>query len=137
MDAKLQKLIHACENPGDFTHTNISNNELELAEKELHVTLPTQYVDFLICYGHGGIGGVEVIGIGKNGKLLFVEETKKYREYGLPENYLVIENCDEWVYCIDCSTQKVVSWSNGSTENCYPDFDAYLSDRFHDAVENL
>lgn len=137
MTKELQELIREYENPGDFTHTSISTSELELAEKELHLALPKQYVDFLGGYGHGGIGGVEVIGIGKSGKLLFVEETRKYREYGLPENYLVIENCDEWVYCIDCSTQKVVSWSNGCTENCYPDFDAYLLDRFHDAVENL
>lgn len=137
MDTKLQMLIHKFERPGDFTHTSISTSALELAEKELHITLPKQYVDFLTCYGHGGIGGVEVIGIGRTGKPLFVEETQKYREYGLPKNYLVIENCDEWVYCIDSTSQKVVSWSNGCTENCYQDFDAYLSDRFHDAVENL
>lgn len=64
MNEKLQKLILTRENPGDFTHTSISTNELELAEKELHVTLPKQYVDFLVCYGHGGIGGIEIIIIG-------------------------------------------------------------------------
>lgn len=137
MDKKLQFLIHDYEKPGDFTHASSSIKEIKLAEKELHVTLPKQYVDFLACYGHGGIGGIEIIGIGKSGKLLFVEETKKYREYGLPGNYLVIENCDEWIYCIDCTTGKIVSWSNGYVENCYPDFDSYLSDRFHDAIENL
>lgn len=77
MDKKLQFLIHDYEKPGDFTHASSSIKEIKLAEKELHVTLPKQYVDFLACYGHGGIGGIEIIGIGKSGKLLFVEETKK------------------------------------------------------------
>lgn len=137
MTKNLQELICKYEKKGDFTHTSISTSEIELAEKELHITLPKQYVDFLTRYGHGGIGGIEVIGIGKSGKLLFVEETKKYRQYGLPENYLVVENCDEWIYCIDCDTEEVVSWNDGYAESCYQNFDAYLSDRFHDAIENL
>ncbi len=137
MTEKLQVLIHDYERSGDFTHAKISNEVIQQAEKQLHVLLPKQYVDFLVCYGHGGIGGIEIIGIGKTGKLLFVEETKKYRKYGLPENYLVTESCDEWLYCIDCNTGKIVSWSNSNIEYCYPDFDTYLADRFHDAIENL
>ncbi len=130
MTEKLQVLIHDYERSGDFTHAKISNEVIQQAEKHLHVLLPKQYVDFLICYGHGGIGGIEIIGIGKTGKLLFVEETKKYRKYGLPENYLVTENCDEWLYCIDCNTGKIVSWSNSNIEYCYPDFDTYLKTVF-------
>ena len=137
MTEKLQLLIHDYEKAGDFTHTQISTEHIKQAEKELHVLLPGQYVNFLICYGHGGIGGIEIIGIGKTGRLLFVEETQKYRKYGLPEKYLVTENCDEWIYCIDCDTGKIISWSNGIIESCYQDFDTYLADRFHDAVENL
>ena len=137
MTEKLQKIIHDYERPEDFTHTQISTEQIEQAEKELHVLLPKQYVNFLICYGHGGINGIEIIGIGKTGRLLFVEETQKYRKYGLPEDYLVTEICDEWIYCIDCNTGKIVSWNNSIIENCYHDFDSYLADRFHDAIENL
>lgn len=51
-----------------------------------------------------------------------------------------MENCDEWLYCIDSSNGKVVSWSpydgDGVVE-VYEDFDSYLLDRFNDAIENM
>ena len=62
----------------------------------------------------------------------------KYREDGLPGNLLVVENCDEWLYCIDADSGEVVSWYFDD-EQCvdYPCFDDYLVDRLNDAVENL
>jgi len=96
--------------------------------------LPGQYLDFLRTYGHGGIGGIEVIGIGRSRKMLFVSETLKYREFGLDNNLILLESCDEWVYCIDCNNNSIVSWSREDIQNVYPDFDSYLLDRFTDAT---
>ena len=50
----------------------------------------------------------------------------------------MVENCDEWVYCIDCNDGSIVSWDfNGYQKKDYECFDDYLLDRISDAVENL
>ena len=111
MNDTLKTLIKKYEEPLDFTHPSFSPESVANAESELGVSLPEEYVSFLRESGHGGINGVETIGIGKNGQLLFVEETLTFRQYGLPNNLIVIENCDEWLYCLDVEDGKVVMWS--------------------------
>ncbi len=137
MSGRLARLIKRYESKGDFTYASVSEFQLKEAEQKLGVKLPAQYIDFLKQYGHGGIAGIEIIGVGINGNLLFVNETLKYRKYGLAVNLIVVENCDEWLYCIDCNTGNVVSWSDGDVENSYSSFDDFLLDRFADAIENL
>ena len=102
---------------------------LASAQRLLGVTIPQQYVEFLDEYGHGGVGGVEILGVGPTGTMLFLEATLRYRKYGLPNNLLVIEDCD---------TGEVVSWDpvEGSIVD-YSDFDAFLLDRAKDAIDNL
>lgn len=104
MNDIIKSLITKYEEPGDFTYAKATDSELELAEKELDLTLPSQYVEFLKTYGHGGICGVCTDGIGLEGSYVFVENTLEYRAEGLPENLIVIENADEWLYCIDANT---------------------------------
>jgi len=52
---------------------------------------------------------------------------------------LVIENCDEWIYCIDTKTGKVKMWSRGAnkTDEVYDTFIDYLKARIEDAIENM
>ena len=64
----------------------------------MDLILPSQYVEFLKTYGHGGICGVCTDGIGLDGSYVFVENTLEYRAEGLQENLIVIENADEWLY---------------------------------------
>lgn len=45
--------------------------------------------------------GVEILGCGKNGIFSLESQTKRFREFGLPHNYLVIRNVDEWLYCLE------------------------------------
>lgn len=137
MTTEIKNLISQYENKGDFTYSPISDEQLDAAQSLLNVILPIQYVDFLREYGHGGVGGVEVIGVGKDGTLLFVDKTLKFRGYGMPLNLVVIENCDEWIYCINSFDGSIVSWSVDEIEEEYSDFDSYLLDRFMDAAENL
>ena len=138
MNDSLKKLISKYEEPGDFTHAKVTDIELELAEKELGLTLPVEYVEFLKSYGHGGISGCCTEGIGLDGSYIFVENTLEYRTEGLPENYIVIENADEWLYCLDANTGKVMSWDmSGFTKEEYNSFDEYLMDQVNNAIDNM
>lgn len=49
-----------------------------------------------------------------------------------------MENCAEWLYCIDCDDGSVVSWDlGGYVKPEHPCFDDYLLDRLNDAVEDM
>lgn len=111
---------------------------LASAQRLPGVTITQQYVEFLDEYGHGDVGGVEILGVGLTSTTLFLEATLRHRKYGLPNNLLVIENYDEWQECIDCDTGEVVSWDpvEGSIVD-YSDFDAFQLDRAKDAIDNL
>lgn len=89
-------------------------------------------------YSYGGIGGVTILGIGLDESMAFLEVTLDYREYGLPHNLLAVENCDEWLYCLDCDTGEVVSWSrrDGVLPKS-PCFDVFLLQDLEDAIEGL
>jgi hypothetical protein len=68
---------------------------IESAQRLLGVTIPEQFIEYLNEYSYGGVGGVEILGAGFTGEMLFVDTTLWYREYGLPHNLLAVENCDE------------------------------------------
>jgi hypothetical protein len=51
--------------------------------------------------GSGGICGVDILGIEGVDYASVVEKTQRYREAGLPNKYIVIENVDEFLYCLD------------------------------------
>ena len=93
---------------------------------------------FLKKYGHGGFV-FEFIGYGLTGNPLFVRETLKQRENGLPENLMVIENCDEYVACINTDNGNIVSWSNYDNDGmivkktCFED---YFIDCIENAIDN-
>ncbi|MCR5783886.1 MAG: SMI1/KNR4 family protein [Clostridia bacterium] len=95
MNDTLKQQIKLHEKPNDFTHAIFDESLLNDTQNALGVKLPEQYIEFLINFGHDGIGGVETIGIGKNSQPIFVYETLDYRKYGLPDNLVIIENCDE------------------------------------------
>ena len=138
MNKTIIQTIKQYEERGDFTYAKVTDEMIASAQQQLGIALPEQYINFLKSYGHGGIGGVDTLGVGLDGSLVFVEETMEYREYGLPDNFIVIENIDEWLYCIDSNTQKVVSWDpSGYVKEEYGCFDDYLIDQMNSAIENL
>lgn len=136
MNDKIRELIKQYEAEGDFTYATLQSEAIDEAERILDIKIDPAFIEFLSEYGHGGIGGTEVLGIGKNNELAFVSETLEYREYGLPQNLIVIENCDEWVYCIDSDNGKIVSWSYDEIQDEFDSFDDFLFNRFSDAAEN-
>ena len=62
------------------------------------------------------------------------------RLFGLPTELLVIENCDEYVVCIDSSNGKVVSWSKYDKDGVIAvanDFYEYFMDSVENAIANF
>lgn len=138
MNKTIIDIIKKYEQKGDFNYTNVSDAMIDNAEAVLGVKLPKQYVDFLKMFGHGGICGIETLGVGLTGTLIFVDVTLDYREEGLPDNLVVIENVDEWLECIDCNNGKIVSWDfTGYIKSEYDCFDDYLADQMNNAIDNI
>ena len=138
MNSEIKELIEKYKQEGDFNHATVTDVLLVEAEEKLGVTLPIQYKEYIKEYGHGGIAGIEILGVGLTGRLIFVDTTLEYREEGLPDNYVVVENVDEWLMCIDCNNGKVISWDfTGYSKEDYDSFDEYLLDQMKNAIENL
>lgn len=139
MTEELYALLKKHECAGDFTHANVTDGMLNGAEKRMNIKIPEEYRSFLKEFGHGGISGTEVLGVGKNGVLVFERETLKYRTYGLPNELIVIENCGEWLYCLNSDNGSVVMCSGRSANytEAFGDFETYLYDRVNDMLENM
>lgn len=138
MNERIRGLIAEHEQDGFFTRVAPTEEMLASAQRLLGVTIPQQFVDYLSEYSHGGVGGIEILGVGLSGRMIFLDTTLDYRRYGLPDNLLAIENCDEWLYCLDCDTGAVVSWSQfEGVKQEYPSFDDFLLQDLEDAIENL
>lgn len=138
MNKIIRNLIEEYKDEGVFSFVLVTDEMLAVEECKIGLSFPKEYVEYIKLYGHGGIGGIEVFGFGKTGTCICSERTLEYRKYGMPTNYISIENCDEWIYCIDCGNEKVVSWSmDGLIKEEYTSFDEYLLDRLNDVIENL
>ena len=138
MNDSILKTIKKYEVKGDFNYASVTDDMISEAENKLGVKLPDQYVDYIKMFGHGGIAGLEILGVGLTGRMIFVDSTLEYRADELPENLVVIENVDEWLMCIDCNTGKVVSWDfTGYIKEEYDSFDDYLIDQMNNAIENM
>ncbi|MFB0844492.1 SMI1/KNR4 family protein [Paenibacillus oleatilyticus] len=106
-------------------------------EDRLNVKFPDSYKWFLREYGTGGVIGVEIFGGGLRDIPTCVRETVDWRGYGLPEEFVVIENFGAGVYCLDTSRIEngecpVVDWEQGegvATQE-YDDFLSFLIERF-------
>lgn len=121
-----------------FLMTEPSDEDIKKAEQELGFEIPESYIWFLKQYGHGGFF-FEFLGYGRNGNALFVRETLKERKNGLPANLLVIENCDEYVVCINTDNGNIVSWShydNDGTIRKQVSFEDYFIDCLNNAIDN-
>ena len=138
MNDIILNTIKKYEVKGDFNYASVTDDMISDAEEILGVKLPNQYVDYIKMFGHGGIAGVEILGVGLTGKMIFVESTLEYRADELSGNLVVIENVDEWLMCLDCDTGKVVSWDfTGYIKEEYDSFDDYLMDQMNNAIENI
>lgn len=138
MNEKILEMVAQYKEDSFFTYAEFTDETRVTAEKALKVILPEQYAEYLKAFGHGGVAGVEILGMGCDGSMIFVDSTLRYRGYGLPENLVVVENCDEWLYCVDCSNDAVVSWEiDGEVKPEFDCFDDFVLSEYADAIENL
>lgn len=138
MTKEILEIIKKYEQKGDFNYAVSTDEMFDETQKKLGVVLPQQFVEYVKMFGYGGIGGISILGMGLDGSIMFEEETINYRQYGLPENFVVIENIDEWLNCIDCTTGKIVSWDqSGLIKEESSCFDDYLIRQMQDAIDNL
>jgi antitoxin YobK len=71
--------------------------------------------------------------------LVLKEQTTHHRKLGLLKKYIVIENVDEFVYCLSTlDGYNVVRWDDISKReiNRYTTFNEYLQDSFQEAIDN-
>ena len=105
----------------------------------MEVSFPPEYKEFIKKYGSGGICGVDILGVEGADYPSVVESTERYRKLGLPKKYIVIENDDEFVYCLSTvDGYNVVRWDDISKReiNRYTTFNEYLQDSFQEAIDN-
>ena len=137
MNRQIRNIIEEYNEPFWFAKVSVTMDSIAEDEAVLNLKFPQQYIEFLQELGSGGLFGVDIFGVTKTGYRTHVTETLRYREYGLPENFLIVENCDEWVYCIDCNTGEVVSWDcSGYVLKNYDDFDSFFLNELKEAVDN-
>lgn len=88
----------------------ITDEVISDMEKILGLKFSAEIRTYLSQYGIIIGYGVEILGCGKNGESSLVRETKRFREFGLSEEYIVIRNSDEWIYCLNNNNGIVSSW---------------------------
>ncbi|KRT87384.1 MULTISPECIES: SMI1/KNR4 family protein [Bacillus] len=138
MNTQISMMINEYEEQGDFFGA-VPDEDISRAEEKLGCEFPRKYKEFVKAYGSGGICGGEVLGIEGDGYASVVEATERFRNFGLPEKYLVIENVDEFVYCLNTEENHcVIRWDDISKKEIerYSSFDEYLQDSFQEAIDN-
>lgn len=144
---KINHLIDLLSRFGNDTYfVGKANNLLiELIEKLLSLKIPESYKWFLEMYGHGGVTGLEINGNGLANVPSCVSASLNWREFGLPEYLLVIEDSgSDFIFCLDTSRMvngecPVVDWEQGLGVGkiYYETFLDYFKARLEESLEFL
>jgi len=126
----------------DFTG-GVDKKQVDYVQDTLQLKLPESYKWFLTNYGSGGLFGVDILGVAKSNIASVVIETESYRDLGMSENLVVIEDIGEYAYCLDTSNMEnnecpVIAWDRqGGLDdyNTAKNFYEFLSQRLLDAKE--
>ncbi|WP_213421202.1 SMI1/KNR4 family protein [Bhargavaea massiliensis] len=129
-------------NDDDFTG-GVNNKQIEYIQEALEIPLPKSYKWFLANYGSGGLFGVAILGVAKSNIATVVNATKSYREIGMNNALVVIEDIGEYAYCLDTSRMKhdecpVIAWNRQGGPDDYDiaeTFYEFMSERLLDAKE--
>ncbi|MCX6366379.1 MAG: SMI1/KNR4 family protein [Armatimonadetes bacterium] len=135
---QIRALIAEHGKPRSFTG-GVSQEVIDEIAKDLSVILPEGYIWFLKNYGHGNIFGSEILGTGLVKPYSVVKRTLYCRERGMPAHFIAIVHCDEYYYCLDTETGKVLNWSpyeSGIYLTSESFLDYFLED-LEDAVLNM
>ncbi|ACO30507.1 SMI1-KNR4 cell-wall family protein [Bacillus cereus 03BB102] len=146
MNHKIISIITTYEKDGDFMG-GVNECTIREAAQMLNIKFPNSYHWFLKQYGSGGLDGMDIHGCETTAAdFSVVYHTKLYREtYNLPEQYIVLNDIDGTVTCLDTNQMKdgecpVVFLSRFSKELyaiTYENFNDYLLDCLQESVDNL
>ncbi|WP_017798628.1 SMI1/KNR4 family protein [Oceanobacillus kimchii] len=141
-EEELTEFIKRNMEPDDFTG-GVDNNQIDYVQDALKLELPESYKWFLNNFGSGGLFGVDILGVSNHNIASVVIETENYRDLGMSEKLVVIEDVDEYAYCLDTGNMEnkecpVIAWNRqgGLDEfNTAGGFYEFLSQRLMDAKE--
>lgn len=137
---KIAELLN--NGPDPIITGGVDDDKIMEVEKKLNVTLPESFKWFLREYGHGGVAGVTILGIGLTGMPPVVKFTQYYRKYGMPKSLVVINSVDEWVYCLETSKMvdgecPVIDWDlQGESVQHFDNFYEFLIKELERALED-
>ncbi|MFP8966455.1 SMI1/KNR4 family protein [Pokkaliibacter sp. CJK22405] len=120
----FENLIKKVEDNGNeiYWDEKASDSEIEKLQKEMKVSLPNSYIDFLKTYGCGGIVGEDISGIEDNnglstgGSTTLGNTLRASEDFDLPNGLVVIYyHDDEVCWCLDTRSEvngecKVVNY---------------------------
>ncbi|WP_226669726.1 SMI1/KNR4 family protein [Metabacillus litoralis] len=123
----------------------VNSKQVNYVQDTLKLKLTESYKWFLNNYGSGGLFGVNILGVAKSDIATVIIETENYRDLGMSEYLVVIEDIDEYAYCLDTSKLEnnecpVIAWNRqrqGGLDdyNTAETFYEFLSQRLMDAKE--
>ena len=121
-----------------FVVGGISETKVEELARKLNVTFTNSYKEFLMEFGRIIGYGVDILGCGQSGEASVVKETLRYRQFGLPNQFVVIRDIGEWVYCLDTTNDGVISWDRNSQtpKKVCNSFEEYICDTILEAKED-
>lgn len=138
----LQEFIKQFGENDDFTG-GVSDEKVRETEQKLQVLLPESYKWFLKNYGSGGSFGIGIIGYDFVGPSVVTATKDHQKYYGLIDGLVVIEDIDEFAYCLDTNKMKdgecpVIMWDNqeGYGRTLAVNFLDYLIERLEWAKED-
>ncbi len=115
-EKELRSLI---ENRSVHKLNGTSEEKINEIESTLTVIWPDSYKWLLEEYGSVSFEGLDIDGTGLNDMLICVDNTLDWKEYEIPDGYVVIfKPGADWVYCLDtkqmCNGEcPVVAWYQG------------------------
>ena len=121
-----------------FVVGGISETKVEELARNLNVTFTNSYKEFLMEFGRIIGYGVDILGCGQSGEASVVKETLRYRQFGLPNQFVVIRDIGEWVYCLDTTNDGVISWDRNrqTSKKVCNSLEEYICDTILEAKED-
>lgn len=115
----------------------VTDEEINSLEKRLELEFREEIREYLHQYGIIIGYGVEILGCGKNGESSLVKETERFRKLGLSDEYIVIRNSDEWIYCFNNNDGIISSWDRTEKTHLIEsnNFEQYILDEMVDAKD--
>lgn len=90
-----------------FFTGGVDESKIDKIEKQLKIFLPNDYKSFLKKYGMIFAFGFDILGCGYSNTFPVIETTLDYRKLGLPNDYIVIKDDDEFLYCINSNDSDI------------------------------